>query len=387
MDKQFDEPSTSMREGISRREALKTFGVGLAGAILAASVEPALAQPRVSSGQSVGSNGSYLVISSLDNDSVLRFDGISGAFVDAIVPKKNVLRQPMGVIFGPDRNLYVAGGLFVDSGAGASHAEVFQIDGISGAFLNDFADSNKLASPRSILFGPDGNLYVGDAQGKGANGGGTVVRYNGITGDFVDYFVAPGSGGLTHPGGMVFGPNGLNDGRLDLYVASGHDATVYRYDGTTGAFKGVFVPAGSGGLSFPLSMVFGPDGNFYVVSMDLRGVNPAVNRVLRYDGLTGAFLGVFIPQGLGGLGAPTAILFGPGGTNDGNNDLYVATTGLDFSATGLFPTVPGTNKVLRYDGTTGAFKGVFVAPDSGGLNYPSYMTFTETDPVTLNYGR
>jgi hypothetical protein len=147
-----------MREGISRREALKTFGVGLAGAFLATSVEPALAQPRVRSGQSVGSNGSYLVISSLDNDSVLRFDGISGAFVDAIVPKKNVLRQPMGVIFGPDRNLYVAGGLFVDSGAGASHAEVFQIDGISGAFLNDFADSNKLASPRSILFGPDGNL-------------------------------------------------------------------------------------------------------------------------------------------------------------------------------------------------------------------------------------
>jgi hypothetical protein len=41
--------------------------------------------------------------------------------------------------------------------------------------------------------------------------------------------------------------------------------------------------------------------------------------------------------------------------------------------------------VLRYDGTTGAFLGTFVAPDSGGLRFPTFMTFTETDPSTLNY--
>jgi hypothetical protein len=47
--------------------------------------------------------------------------------------------------------------------------------------------------------------------------------------------------------------------------------------------------------------------------------------------------------------------------------------------------VTGTSVVLRYDGTTGAFLGTFVTPDSGGLNCPISMTFTETDPVTLNY--
>jgi hypothetical protein len=40
---------------------------------------------------------------------------------------------------------------------------------------------------------------------------------------------------------------------------------------------------------------------------------------------------------------------------------------------------------LRYDGTTGAFLSTFVTPDSGGLQFPTFMTFTETDPTTLNY--
>src|SRR5438876_1187386 len=36
MDKQFDELSKSLAEGVSRREALKKFGIGLAGVVLAA---------------------------------------------------------------------------------------------------------------------------------------------------------------------------------------------------------------------------------------------------------------------------------------------------------------------------------------------------------------
>ena len=36
MDKQFDELSKSLAEGVSRREALRKFGFGLAGVLLAA---------------------------------------------------------------------------------------------------------------------------------------------------------------------------------------------------------------------------------------------------------------------------------------------------------------------------------------------------------------
>lgn len=35
MDKQFDELSKSLAEGVSRREALRKFGIGLAGMLLA----------------------------------------------------------------------------------------------------------------------------------------------------------------------------------------------------------------------------------------------------------------------------------------------------------------------------------------------------------------
>src|SRR5262249_54028823 len=38
-----------------------------------------------------------------------------------------------------------------------------------------------------------------------------------------------------------------------------------------------------------------------------------------------------------------------------------------------------------YDGTTGAFLGTFVTPDSGGLKFPTFLTFTETDPTTPAY--
>jgi IPTL-CTERM motif len=77
---------------------------------------------------------------------------------------------------------------------------------------------------------------------------------------------------------------------------------VLRYNGTTGAFLNAFVAAGSGGLSAPIGLVFGPDGNLYVAS---RGTN----QVLRYNGTTGAFLNAFVAGGSGGLGFPGFLVF------------------------------------------------------------------------------
>src|SRR5438132_8620062 len=76
----------------------------------------------------------------------------------------------------------------------------------------------------------------------------------------------------------------------DLLVAFVTDdvfgpGSVQRYNGTTGAPLGAF--AVGGGLSGPVQVVFGPDGNLYVCDID----NGAV---LRYNGTTGAFLSTFI---------------------------------------------------------------------------------------------
>jgi hypothetical protein len=119
----------------------------------------------------------------------------------------------------------------------------------------------------------------------------------------------------------------------------------------------------------------------------------APGSIERFEGPTGpnpgAFLGTFIAGGSNGLSTPSSMLFGPDGKNDGKFDLFVTSAVLSSSSNGNGGTLiaaPGSSEVLRYDGTTGAFLSTFVAPDSGGLQFPAFMTFTETDPTKLTYG-
>jgi streptogramin lyase len=333
-------------------------------------------------------SGSYLLVGSYDNNSVLRYDESTGAFVDQFDPHNHAnLKNPIGGVFGSDSNLYVSSGVFQKSTNGEN---VLQYNGTTGAFQSVFTSQN-VTSPRGVLFGPDGNLYVADGNSVADADPASVERFDGKTGAFLNYFVAPASGGLEHPSYMVFGPDGTNDGKLDLYVAATHVGTILRYDGTTGAFKGVFVSVGSGGLDAPQGMVFGPDGNLYVASGNwftssngpfYSGDFPA-GAVLRFEGPSGpnpgAFLGTFVAGSCGGLANPNGILFGP------NGHLYV-TSSVQSGHGGDLIAEPGTSQVLQYDGTTGAFLGTFVTPDSGGLKNPTFLTFTETDPTTLNYG-
>ncbi len=140
----------------------------------------------------------------------------------------------------------------------------------------------------------------------GSQGTGSILRFDGQTGASVNLFVPPGGGGLgsgctDSPLGLFFGPDG------NLYVASGGDTDkVLRYDGQTGAFIDTFVADGSGGLDQPASLEFGPDGHLYVSS---RGTDA----ILRYDGPTGAFIDAFVPPGSGDLDEPYTLLFGPDG--------------------------------------------------------------------------
>lgn len=328
-------------------------------------------------------SGGYLYVGDYDGNSVLRYDETTGDFVDEFVPHNSGgLNQPQGLVFGPkDHNLYVTSGELYGKG---NDKAVMRFDGTTGGFVDNFTGSDHLSGPHAVVFGPDGNLYVADSGGTN----GHVARFNGTTGAFMGEFVPPGTPGQLGPFGLVFGPGHPGGGQFDLYVTSLRNQSVMRYDGTTGAPLGEFVASGSGGLQSAVGLTFGPDGNLYVASAGtfLGGVDT----IMRFNGKTGAPMpspgnsgAVFVAAGSGRLLSTWGgHIFGPDGNGDGRQDLYVPS----FEWSGNNKAKAKTASIKRYDGITGAFIDTFVSLNSGGLDQPNYMTFTETDPVTLAYG-
>ncbi len=151
-----------------------------------------------------------------------------------------------------------------------------------------------LNKPYGLLLGTDGNVYVA------SNGTNSVKVYDGTTGHYIKDFVTAGSGGLNGPWGMCWGPDG------SLYVASNGSNQILRYQGPDGYNPGAFmnVFTSGGGLSAPRGVVFGNDQwagpgqpagpaqdgypDLYVCS-----TGSTSGQILRYHGLTGAFVDVF----------------------------------------------------------------------------------------------
>jgi sugar lactone lactonase YvrE len=170
-------------------------------------------------------------------------------------------------------------------------------------------------------------LLVGNTEGN------NVVIFDERTGRFGGEFIAAGTGGLTSPDDLTYGPDG------NLYVSSGGNnfGAILKFDGKTGDFLGRFDQGGS--LFRPYGNAFGPDGNLYVSSF-------RSDEILRFDGVTGQFLDVFA-FGTGtanGLNGPNDLLF------DSDGNLYVTTQGSVADGTGeiSFP-VGSQSQVLRYN--------------------------------------
>jgi len=85
---------------------------------------------------------------------------------------------------------------------------------------------------------------------------------------------------------------------------SGTGDRVARFHGRTGSYLGDFVPAGVGSLNLPIDLSFGPNGDLYVASF----VN---NKVARFNGATGAYISDFVAGGSGGIAGPNFMIFRP----------------------------------------------------------------------------
>src|SRR3989449_5776500 len=232
--------------------------------------------------------------------------------------------------FGPGEHLYVT-----------RQRGVHRFNGVTGEFMDLFVapDPNSAIIAFILVFGPDGRLYVsyrGAAQ--------SIRRYDASGNVDPDFFVNGAAVGMTGAQFYAFGPDG------NLYFASGGTHEVLRFRGDNGAFIDRFVAAGEGGLVAPSGVTFDPDGILYVGS-------PSTDRILRFD-QDGVYIGDFFPAASGGLDLPVGITFGP----DGN--FYVAG-----AAT---PQVAG---VFRYNGTTGEFMDTFVGPGDGRTTGPRTLQF------------
>jgi streptogramin lyase len=245
-----------------------------------------------------------ILAASWTTDSILRFDGETGAF-EGTFADGGPLRFPAGLDYGPDGNLYVSSFYW---------SSILEYDGQTGQFLGTFVPSGTggLAQPGKMEFRADGLLYVLSSYSGG------VLRFDATTGAFHDVLIPAGSGGITTAFAMTFGPDG------DIYLGGYYSKTVVRFDGQTGAPERTVAQF----VDTPSGMGFRADGVLLVG--EWRTGTFFQHNIQRYTA-GGEFLGKLtnLPQG------PHDFAFDPKGR------LYVAGSG------GIDVLDPNTGQFLR----------------------------------------
>lgn len=215
--------------------------------------------------------------------------------------------------FGPDGNLYVAaifaGAVTVVAPNGATTT--------LGGELKDFA-------PTSLAFGMDGHLFVSSSVGDNA-----LHEFDAEGNHLRAFGPAAGIGGVTVTGLAL-------DAGGHIFASVFNLDVVKEYDR-----EGKFVRnIGSGAITEPRDLVFGPDGNLWVTSQ-------SKDKILVYA-TTGQPKASFDGDGL--LDEPSGLAFGADGT------LYVANLGSHDVTIFLDP--------LDQDGVEGfGFDGALTHPD------------------------
>lgn len=305
-----------------------------------------------------------------EDNTIKRFDADTGAFIDTFV---SGLDGPRGLLIDGNGNLLVSNQKIASKTSG----EILRYNGQTGTFLNALIPSKSRFSPfapRGIIL--DTKLYVSDLRnGDLAKG---RVRTFSVDGNFLgDLNLHKAIKNDLYPQGIVFGPDGklyVSVRNIDAGQLGGH---VIRFmpDGT---FDKVFITdkGGFGKLNGPGGLVFGPDKNLYITSFQANSRDTDSIRVYSGDGLFLRKIDLETPIStrLPNLRERAqSIIFGPKGClfvpiNDTGE---VRRYNVDVSGAGTCDVTP----TQPYDS--------FI--QAGGLVRPWYMTFEKTDPKTLAY--
>ncbi len=269
-----------------------------------------------------------LFVSSRNTNSVKRFNGETGEYIDDFVSAgSGGLATTQEVRFGTDGNLLV-------SGRGDTH--ILKYNGQTGAFIGNFTSGYDLDNPTKMTFGPDGKIYIsqwGNVKKK-------VVRFDAVTGQFIDEFTKTD---LNEASGHAWDAEG------NLYVACYGSKDVRKFD-AGGNYLGVFTQ--SGHLQGPVNLWFNADSNLCVLDWTLGSVQV-------FDGKTGNFISTFVS----GLTNAEGITVGP------DTDIYIC----DWT----------DNNIKRYD-KDGNFISVF--SKGGNLKAPNSLVFRNNKPTSVKEG-
>ena len=268
----------------------------------------------------------YFLISNHNTHSVMKYDTGTGRYSTFIPTNLGGLSGPHGIVVNPgNRNVFVSS--HAQNTVNEYRADGTFIRAIGGAGLN----------------GPEGlTAYSGFVYVSSYHTG-EVLRINPSTGSIQPFAIVPGG----RPRGICFA-----GGRL--YVAGEADRTVYVFQ-PTGALIGGFVSSVNG-LSTPWGVTPSADGQHLLVA------DHGNNRVMKVRLSDAAPQADFIVPG-NGLAAPQAIGYGPdgnfyvtslntasvlsySGTNGSFNGTFVSGNGLDscnyFAFLNERPSVSGT---------------------------------------------
>jgi hypothetical protein len=213
---------------------------------------------------------------------IYRIDDTTGAVIDQFISPQDGLADPRDFRWGPDGLVYV-----LNNGAGFGGGPDYftRHDPVTGDLVDVFIEDDPLTpelenagldAGRNFVFGPDGNIYVGDMSQTG------IMRFDGTTGAFIDLFATTG--------GPQFGGNAqlaFRDGVL--YVLRLGSGDLLRFDAETGAYIDLFIDFTDD--EFPpnaVDVAWGPDGMIYALLLSTQ------QSLHRHDAVTGAFVDVLL---------------------------------------------------------------------------------------------
>ena len=312
-------------------------------------------------------------------------------------PATEALVAPQGLAVGPDGSLYIATGTQLLVRRVTPNGVIRTVAGNNfscpGCGDGGQATNAGLGSPYSVAVGPDGSLYIGEAQA-----GRQVVRKvapNGI----ISPFAGTGVNGYSGDGGpatlakisiafsLAVGPDG------SVYIADTVNRRVRRVttDGIINTVAGIGVAgfSGDGGpatlamLADPRGVAVGRDGSLYIADATahrVRMVTPdGIIRTIAGTGVFG-FSGEGVPATAGSFKFPTAVAIGS------DDILYIADSQnfrvrwmrlggtINTLAGNGFPGSTGDGGPGRQAALQGLHNGLAVDPD-GAI----YVSQTESD--------